>query len=154
MPALADTLNLLKMPEGRSGMKPKTEIKKSLHVVGDRVLIRPEEAREKTSHGLYLPQGVEVKEKIQRGMVVKVGPGYPMPLPGSESDEPWSGQGGEPKYLPLQVEPGDYALFLRKSAIEITFEDEEYLIVPHSAILLVVRDDLLDQIKTSGEADE
>ena len=39
----------------------------------------------------------------------------------------------------MQAELGDYALFFRKAAIEITFEDEQYLVVPHGAILVVVR---------------
>lgn len=120
--------------------------KKQIIVVGDRVLIKPDESKERTSFGLYLPQGVETKEKVQGGYVVKVGPGYPLPDPSSMSDEPWEPSKLEPKYLPLQAEEGDYALFLRKAAIEIEFEKEKYLIVPQGAILLIVRDDILDQI--------
>ncbi|MEQ1584409.1 MAG: co-chaperone GroES family protein, partial [Cyclobacteriaceae bacterium] len=50
---------------------------KKLIVVGDRVLIRPAKESEKTESGLYLPPGVQEKEKIQKGFVIKVGPGYP-----------------------------------------------------------------------------
>ena len=39
----------------------------------------------------------------------------------------------------MQVSVGDHALFFRKAAIEITFEDERFLVVPHGAILVVVR---------------
>jgi hypothetical protein len=39
----------------------------------------------------------------------------------------------------MQVGLGDYALFFRKAAIEITFEDEQYLVVPYGAILVLVR---------------
>jgi co-chaperonin GroES (HSP10) len=42
-------------------------------VVGDRVLIRPEEDSSKTASGLYLPPGVSEKEKIQSGYIIKVG---------------------------------------------------------------------------------
>ncbi|MCZ7610278.1 MAG: co-chaperone GroES family protein [Ignavibacterium sp.] len=42
-------------------------------VVGDRVLIRPQEDSNKTSSGLYLPAGVAEKERIQSGYVIKVG---------------------------------------------------------------------------------
>ncbi len=42
-------------------------------VVGDRVLIRPEEQTNKTDTGLFLPPGVVEKEKIQSGYVIKVG---------------------------------------------------------------------------------
>lgn len=120
--------------------------KKQIIVVGDRVLIKPDDSKERTSFGLYLPQGVESKEKVQGGYVVKVGPGYPLPDPNSMSDEPWERSKTEPKYLPLQAEEGDYALFLRKAAVEIEFEREKYLIVAQAAILLIIRDDILNQI--------
>lgn len=120
--------------------------KKHIIVVGDRVLIKPDDNKERTSFGLYLPQGVETKEKVQGGYVIKVGPGYPLPDPGSMSDEPWESSKMEAKYLPLQAEEGDYALFLRKAAIEIEFEAEKYLIVPQAAILLLVKDDILNHL--------
>lgn len=120
--------------------------KKQIIVVGDRLLIRPDDAKERTSFGLYLPQGVETKEKVQGGYVVKVGPGYPLPDPASMSDEPWSRSKAEPRYVPLQAEEGDYALFLRKAAVEIEFEQERYLIVSESAILMLVRDDILKRL--------
>ncbi|KAA3610480.1 MAG: co-chaperone GroES [Calditrichaeota bacterium] len=116
--------------------------KKQLIVVGDRILIKPDTAKDKTRSGLYLPQGVETKEDVQSGYVFKVGPGYPLPDPGA-SEEPWDKHRSEPKYLPLQAEEGDYALFLRKTAVEIEFENEKYLLVPQAAILLLVRDDIL-----------
>ncbi len=115
---------------------------KQLIVVGDRVLIRPDDSRERTASGLYLPQGVESKEKVQGGYVVKTGPGYPLPYPGD--DEPWERDTSEPRYLPLQAEEGDYALFLRKAAIDVEFDGVSYLIVPQNAILLLERDDLLN----------
>jgi co-chaperonin GroES (HSP10) len=120
--------------------------KKSLIVVGDRLLIKPDPQREKTNFGLYLPQGVESKEKIQGGFVYKVGPGYPLPDPNAIGDHPWEQSSSEPKYLPLQAEEGDYALFLRKAAIEIEFEKDSYLIVPQAAILLLIRENLLDDL--------
>jgi chaperonin GroES len=125
--------------------------KKQIIIVGDRVLIKPDETKERTNFGLYLPQGVETKEKVQGGYIVKVGPGYPLPDPNSMSDEPWEPSKLEPKYLPLQAEEGDYALFLRKAAIEIEFEKEKYLIVSQAAILLIMRDDILDQISPDTE---
>jgi chaperonin GroES len=120
--------------------------KKQLLVVGDRVLVLPDESKQKTNFGLYLPQGVEEKEKIQGGYVVRRGPGYPLPDPSSVSDEPWSATKQDAKYLPLQVEVGDYVLFLRKTSVEIEFEGKKYLIVPQSGILLIVRDDILNQM--------
>ncbi len=119
--------------------------KKQLIVVGDRILLKPDTAKDKTGSGLYLPQGVETKENVQGGYVYKVGPGYPLPDP-SASEEPWEKQRVEAKYLPLQAEEGDYALFLRKTAVEIEFEEEKFLLVPQAAILLLVRDDILNTL--------
>lgn len=130
----------------------KINSKKQLIVVGDRVLVAADENKEKTTYGLYLPQGIEEKEKIQAGYVIKTGPGYPLPDPNTASDEPWhSGVRQDPKYMPLQVEEGDYILFLRKSAIEIEFENKKYLIIPQAAILLVIREDLLNKISEENE---
>ncbi len=122
---------------------------KKIIVVGDRVLIRPDEEKARTSFGLYLPQGVESKEKVQGGYVVKVGPGYPLPDPSSMGEEPWEHRSErlEAKYLPLQAEEGDYALFLRKAAIEIEIDDDKLVIVPQAAILLLIRDDILDRLQ-------
>jgi len=120
--------------------------KKQLIVVGDRVLINPDDSKEKTSFGLYLPQGLEEKEKVQSGFIVKTGPGYPLPDPSDMGEEPWSQSRKDAKYVPLQVEEGDYVIFLRKPAIEIEFEGKRYLILPQSAILLIVRDDILSKL--------
>ena len=120
--------------------------KKQLIVVGDRVLITPDESKEKTNFGLYLPQGIEEKERVQGGIVVKTGPGYPLPDPSDTGDEPWSTPKKDAKYVPLQVEEGDFVIFLRKSAIEIEFEKQKYLILSQSAILLIVREDILGKI--------
>ena len=121
-------------------------LKKQLIVVGDRILIKPDDSKEKTSFGLYLPQGVQEKEKIQGGYVVKTGPGYALPDPTDPTEEPWSHERKDTRYLPLQVEEGDYVLFLKKSAVEIEFDKKKYLILPQAAILLIVRDDLLNKI--------
>jgi co-chaperonin GroES (HSP10) len=126
--------------------KLKLSPKKELIVVGDRILVEPDESKQKTNFGLYLPQGVEEKEKIQGGYVIKTGPGYPLPDPSSMSDEPWTSAKQDAKYVPLQVEEGDFVLFLRKSSIEIEYEKKKYLILPQSAILLIIRDDILEEL--------
>ena len=112
-----------------------------LIVVGDRILIKPDMDKEKTDVGLYLPPNVEEKEKVQSGYVIKTGPGYPLPDFDSVDSEPWGTSKREIKYIPLQANTGDYAIFLRKAAIEIEFEKTKYLIVPQAAILLLIRDD-------------
>ena len=108
-------------------------------VVGDRVLIKPKSPQEKTKSGLYLPPGVQENEKIHSGYVLKVGPGYPIPAI-NEAEEPWKDRGEEVKYVPLQPKTGDLAVYLQKSGYEIEFNKERYVIVPHSAILLLIRD--------------
>lgn len=120
----------------------KTNLNK-LIVVGDRVLISPRSNSDKTKSGLYLPPGVMEKEKVQSGYVIKIGPGYPLPIP--TDFEPWKEAHENIKYIPLQAQEGDLAIFLQKDAIEVIYEDEKYLIVPQSSILMLERDeDLLN----------
>jgi chaperonin GroES len=117
--------------------------KKNLIIVGDRVLIEPDELMDKTPSGLYLPPTVKEKEKIMGGHVAKVGPGHPIPDP--SPDESWTSSKKSVKYIPLQASEGDYAIFLKDSAMEIEFEEKKYLIVPHSAILALVRTELSEE---------
>lgn len=119
---------------------PKMKAKKNLIAVGDKVLIDPDDRTDRTTSGLYLPPTVREKEKVIGGFVVKTGPGYAIHDP--SSDESWSTERRELKYIPLQAVEGDYAIFLKESAIEIEFEGKKYLIVPHSAILALVRTEL------------
>src|SRR6267143_1280557 len=122
-------------------MKPAPDSKlKKLIVVGDRVLIRPAKQTDKTESGLYLPPGVQEKEKIQSGYVIKVGPGYPLPMPADE-DDLWKGKEDQIKYLPLQAQEGDLAIFLQKGAIEVIYESEKYFIVPQASILMLEREE-------------
>ncbi|MFO8130384.1 MAG: co-chaperone GroES family protein [Bacteroidales bacterium] len=119
-----------------------TESLDKLHVVGDRVLIKPLTESKKTKGGLYLPPGYKEKDEIHSGYIVKVGPGYPIPLP-TEEEEPWKKVDEKTKYMPLQANVGDLAIFLQKSAIEIVYDDEKYFIVPQHSILLLQRDEEL-----------
>jgi co-chaperonin GroES (HSP10) len=113
---------------------------KKLILIGDRILIKPKVPQSKTRSGLFLPPGVNENEKVLIGYVVKVGPGYPIPSI-SDSDEPWKNSSDEPKYVPLQPKEGDQAVYLQNSAIEIEFNKEKFVVVSHSAILLLLRDD-------------
>jgi chaperonin GroES len=113
---------------------------KKFIVVGDRVLIKPKTPHDKTKTGLYLPPGVQERESIQTGYVVKVGPGYPIPAI-NDVDEPWKDKSDEVKYVPLQPKIGDEAIYLQKSGWEIEFNNDKYIIVPHNAILMLIRDE-------------
>lgn len=116
---------------------------KQLLVVGDRVLIAPEDGEERSKVGLYLPPTAVDNQAVQGGRIVATGPGQPMPdLSSDGADEPWrigeSVRGA--RYVPMQAQSGDYALFFRKAAVEITFESDRFLVVPQAAILALVRD--------------
>lgn len=110
---------------------------KRLIVVGDRVLIKPKDPSDRTSSGLYLPPTVQEKEQVQSGYVIKVGPGYPIPV--QTEDEPWKETEEKVKYMPLQAQEGDVALYLQRNAIEVQYEGEQYVIVPQSSILMLER---------------
>lgn len=110
---------------------------KKLLIVGDKVLIKPKNPNDKTKSGLFLPPTVTEKEEVKSGYVVKVGPGYP--LPKNEADEPWKQTEEKVKYMPLQAEEGDVAIYLQRHAIEIQYEGEKYVIIPQGAILMLER---------------
>ena len=112
---------------------------KRIIIVGDRVLIKPKKMSERTESGLYLPPGVQEKEKIQSGYVMKTGPGYPIPM-AVEEEEHWKENKDQVKYIPLQARDGDLAIFLQKGALEIIYEGEKYFIVPQSSILMLERE--------------
>jgi chaperonin GroES len=130
----------------RARRKPmETKTRRKIILVGDKVLIAPDKDADRTQHGLYLPPGVKEKEKVQSGYIVNVGPGYAVPNPHFIDQESWSTTPKDPvKYLPLQAEEGDYALFIRDSAIEVEYDGQRYLIVPHSSILMIIRPTNLD----------
>ena len=117
---------------------PDNKLKK-LIVIGDRLLIKPTRPDERTASGLYLPPGVQEKEKVQQGYVIKTGPGYAIPIP--FEDESWKGEEEKIKYVPLQAKEGDLAIFLVNAATEIMYEGGKYFIVPQSAILMLEREE-------------
>lgn len=94
----------------------------AIQPLGDRVLIKPLEAQEKTKGGIVLPD--TAKEKPQEGKVVAVGKGRV-----SE----------EGKLAPLEVKVGDKVLYGKYSGTEISVEGEEYLIVKEEDILAIVK---------------
>jgi len=111
-------------------------------MIGDRVLIKPKTPSSKTRSGLYLPPTVQEGEKILSGYIVKAGPGYPIPAI-SDQDEAWKQKQENVQYVPLQAQMGDLAVYLNKSGFEIEFNKEKYVILPHSSILMIIRDEKL-----------
>jgi co-chaperonin GroES (HSP10) len=115
--------------------------RKRLIVVGDRVLISPEEGEDRSKVGLYLPATAVDKQAVQGGTVMATGPGTAVSAPTELDEEPWKIGATEAKYMPLQARIGDYAIFFRRAAVEITFEGSKYLVVPQAAILTLVREE-------------
>jgi co-chaperonin GroES (HSP10) len=116
--------------------------RKQLLLVGDRVLITPEEGDDRMRAGLYLPPTAVEHQQVQTGLVIAVGPGEPVPDLSGPDDEPWKVGERQLRWRPMQARVGDHAIFFRKAAVEITFEDKHYLVVPQAAILVLVREEL------------
>lgn len=90
--------------------------------LGDRVLIKPLEAEEKTKGGIILPD--TAKEKPQEGQVVAVGKGKVTE---------------DGKVQPLEVKVGDKVLYGKYSGTEIKIEGEDHLIVKEEDILAIIK---------------
>ncbi len=84
--------------------------------IGDRVVIKPAPAEEKTEGGILIPD--TAKEKPQKGTVVAVGPGK---------------DGNQPT-----VQVGDVVLYGKYAGQELTFEGEDYLIMREDDILVIL----------------
>ncbi len=113
---------------------------RQIEIVGDRVLIDPDKGEERTEVGLYLPRPATEKTTVIGGTVIEVGPGLSLPDPSSVENEPWRSSEPSTRHVPMQARQGDYAVFLRKPAVEIRIEGKGYLVVPQSAILVLLRD--------------
>ena len=116
--------------------------RKQLLVVGDRVLITPEDGDDRTRVGLYLPATALDAQQVQTGLIVATGPGTPIADLGSLDEEPWRIDARKGENRGMQARVGDHAIFFRKAAVEISFEENKYLVVPQAAILVLIRDDL------------
>jgi chaperonin GroES len=91
--------------------------KKQLLVVGDRVLITPENGDERTRVGLYLPATAIDSQQVQTGLIVATGPGTPVADLSSLDDEPWKIDAREHRSRGMQARVGDHAIFFRKAAV-------------------------------------
>ncbi len=117
---------------------------RQLIVTGDRVLVSPPTPGMRTDSGLYLPDSAQDSRKVSGGWVEAVGPGYPL-APGSEpsDSEPWKPvKASEVRFMPLQVEKGDFVLYVMNSAFEIQIEGAKYYVVPNHSILAILRNTL------------
>jgi len=90
--------------------------------LGERVLVKPLEAEEKTAGGIILPD--MAKEKPSKGEVIAVGKGKLL-------------EDGTIK--PLEVKQGDQILYGKYSGSEITHDGKDYLILREEEILAIVK---------------
>jgi len=113
---------------------------KKIILIGDRILIQPSKENQKTTSGLYLPQGIHKQEELYTGYVMKVGPGYPIPAV-QDIEEPWKEKREQVMYVPIQPKPGDLAVYLQQRSHDMVFNKERYVVVPNSALILLIRDE-------------
>ena len=89
--------------------------------LGDRVVVKPSPAEDKTKGGIILPD--TAKEKPVVGEIVAVGPGR---------------MSDEGKLIPPTVKVGDKVLYGKYSGTETTIDGKEFLIMRESDIFAVV----------------
>ena len=92
-----------------------------LQPLSDRVVVKPQEAEEKTASGIILPD--TAKEKPQAGKIVAVGKG-------KMSD---SGS-----LIKMNVKVNDKVLYGKYSGTEISFEGDDLLIMRERDILAIL----------------
>ncbi len=92
----------------------------SIQPLGDRVLVKPDVAEEKTASGLFIPD--TAKEKPQRGTVVAVG----------------GGKVENGTKIDMTVKAGDKVLYGKYSGTELTLDNEEFMIMRESDILGII----------------
>jgi len=90
--------------------------------LGDRILVKPLNAEEKTKGGIILPDTAQ--EKPQQGKVVAVGKGKLL---------------DDGKVKELEVKAGDTVLYGRYGGTEIKYKDEDLLILKESDVLAIVK---------------
>ena len=95
--------------------------KLKIRPLGDRIVVEPLEAEEKTKGGIILPD--TAKEKPQKGEIVAVGEG-------KLTDDG--------KRIPMSVKKGDRVIFAKYAGTDIEVDNEEYLLMSESDILAVI----------------
>ncbi|MCD7764246.1 MAG: co-chaperone GroES [Lachnospiraceae bacterium] len=88
--------------------------------LGDRVVLKQQEAEEKTKSGIILTS--KTQEKPQEGEVIAVGPGGLV----------------DGKEVQMTVKTGDKVIYSKYAGNEVKLGEEEYIIVKQSDILAVV----------------
>jgi chaperonin GroES len=90
--------------------------------LGDKVLVKRAEARDRTDSGIYLPESA--KDKPREGKIMATGAG----LLNKETGQ----------YMPFSVKKGDNILFSSYAGTEVKIEGTEYLIMTEDDILGII----------------
>jgi chaperonin GroES len=94
----------------------------NLKPLDDRIVVKPNEAEERTASGLVIPD--TAKEKPQQGSVLAVGPGKRSETSG--------------ELIPLDVKVGDTVLYSKYGGTEVTIDGEDLLVLSARDVLAVV----------------
>jgi chaperonin GroES len=94
----------------------------TLQPLDDRIVVRPNEAEEKTASGLVIPD--TAKEKPQQGEVLAVGPGRRAESTG--------------ELIPLDIKVGDTVLYSKYGGTEVTVDGEDLLVLASRDVLAKV----------------
>ncbi len=95
----------------------------NLKPLGDRVLVKPAAAEQKTASGLYIASNAQ--EKPQRGEVVAVGAGK---------------LGEDGTRLPMDVKAGDVVIYGKYGGNEVKVDGEDYLLMRADDIYAIVEE--------------
>ena len=93
-----------------------------LKPLDDRIVVKPNDAEERTASGLVIPDTAQ--EKPQQGTVLAVGPGR------------WSDDTG--KHSPLEIKVGDTVLYSKYGGTEVAHEGDDLLILTSRDVLAIV----------------
>ncbi|MGC8626535.1 MAG: co-chaperone GroES [Acidimicrobiales bacterium] len=94
-----------------------------LQPLDDRIVVRPNEAEERTATGLVIPD--TAKEKPQQGEVLAVGPGRRAESTG--------------ELVPMDIEVGDTVLYSKYGGTEVTVDGEDLLVLNSRDVLAKVK---------------
>jgi len=94
----------------------------TLQPLDDRIVVRPNEAEERTASGLVIPD--TAKEKPQQGQVLAVGPGRRADSTG--------------ELVPLDIKVGDTVLYSKYGGTEVTVDGEDLLVLNSRDVLAKV----------------
>src|SRR5262245_34193350 len=106
----------------KTATKPKSSSKSNVRPLGDKILVRRDEAQTKTDSGIFLPE--TGKERPKTGTVEAVGTGALSTETG--------------KRVPLSVKKGDRIIFTSYAGTELKLDGDELLIMGEDDILAII----------------